>query len=271
MNLSRREMLLTGAAVPVAGLWATAAFGQDSPSGITGNIPAGLSEDPILAAKMLLEGRKQIANSQIAVQRAENGDVRAFATAEVTEHQTIQSRLAGRGMTFPTVTPLPAPVAGGHPVDAIAGVPGNPPPAPVANRPVVPQPGTRPAQNAVPPLEPAPAPTPPANPRAGTPILNVGRVTLPTGESRIILIEMQVNDLEIATFQREVAALTGVAFDRAYLGSQLFAHYGLFDRVTVFLKHGTPAIQPVLNEALPIIERHIATLKTLMARLDTYR
>src|SRR5436853_420134 len=83
----------------------------------------------------------------------------------------------------------------------------------VANRPVVPQPGTRPAQNAVPPLDPAPAPAPPASPRAGTPIINVGRVSLPTGESRIILTELQVNDQEIATFQREVAALTGIAFD----------------------------------------------------------
>jgi predicted outer membrane protein len=230
-----------------------------------------MSEDPILAAKMLMEARKQIANSQLAVQRAETGDVRAFATAEVAEHQAIQSRLANRGFTFPTITPLPAPVAGAAPVDAVSGVPGNPPPAPVANRPVVPQPGTRPAANAVPPPEPVVTPAPPASPRAGTPIVNVGRLALSTGESRIILTEMQVVDQEIATFQREIGALTGITFDKSYVGNQLFAHYGLSDRVTIFLKHASPAMVQVLSEALPIIERHIATLKTLMARLEVNR
>src|SRR5437868_7096168 len=143
MTVSRRDVLIAGAALPVAGLWTAAARGQGRVVGPTGDVPAGLAEDPILAAELLIAGRKQIANSQFALQRTQNPDVRAFADAEVAEHRAIQSRLSDRGYQYPTVTPVPAAVSGGAPVNAVAGVPGNPPPAPVANRPVVPQPGTR--------------------------------------------------------------------------------------------------------------------------------
>ncbi len=268
MDLSRRNMLIAGAALPVAGLWAMAR-GQDRPVAPTGAIPAGADEDPLLAAELLIAGRTQIANSQLAARQTQSGDVRAFAEAEIAEHRTMQSRLSDRGFLFPTVTPITAGLPGGAPVDAIAGVPGNPPPAPTANRPVVPQPGTRPAENASPPPVVAAPPVP--APQAATRLVSVGRLALSVGESRLILIDTQVGDQCIATFQRDVGSLTGLAFDRAYIGNQLFEHYGLLDRVTVFRRHASPVLLSVLVEALPIIERHIATLKGIMARLETTR
>jgi predicted outer membrane protein len=268
MDLSRRKMLIAGAALPVAGLLA-AAHGQDRPVVPTGNIPVGPSEDPLLAAQLLIAGRIQTSNSQLAARQTQSGEVRAFAEAEIAEHRLIQSRLSERGFQFPTVTPVPAALPGGAPVDAIAGVPGNPPSAPTANRPVVPQPGTRPAANATPaPVVLAP---PPAASQAATPLVSIGRTTLPVGESRMILIDTQVGDQCIATFQREVAALTGLAFDKAYIGNQLFEHFALQDKVTVFRRHASPVMLPVLDEARPVIERHIATLKAIMARLDATR
>jgi predicted outer membrane protein len=271
MKSSRRELLMTGLTLPALGLWIDAVQGQEGALAPTGNAPAGPSEDPPLAAKLLVESRRQITTGQVAVQRADNWEVRAFATAEVAEHQLIQRRLADRGLLYPTVTPIPAAVAGTAPVDAIAGVPGNPPPAPTANRPVVPQPGTRPAKNAVPPPPPVVTPPPAADPRVATPLVNVGRFTLPAGESRLMVVDVQVGDQCIATFQREIAPLTGPAFDRAYVNDQLFAHFALLDRVTVFRRYASPVLLGVLNEAQPVIERHIATLKALMARLEVTR
>jgi predicted outer membrane protein len=271
MNKSRRELLVTGISLPALGVWITATRGQQGSTELTGNASAGLSEDPPLAAKILIEARKQISTSQVAVQRADNGEVRAFATAEVAEHQTIQRRLADRGLLYPTVTPVPAAVAGTAPVDAIAGVPGNPPPAPTANRPVVPQPGTPPAKNTVPPPPPVVTPTPAADPRVATPLVNVGRFTLPAGASRLINVDMQIGEQCVATFQREIAPLAGLAFDRAYVDNQLFAHSALLDRVVVFSRHASPVLLAVLNEAQPVIERHVATLKNLVVRLGAGR
>src|SRR5205823_3970491 len=177
-----------------------------------------------------------------AVRGANSGDVREFANAEVAEHQTIQSRLSDRGFQYPAVTPVPAAVPGGAPGDAPAGIPGNPPPEPTANRPVVPPPGTRPANNAVPPpTQPAVTPRRAAGPNAATPLVSVGRVTLPTDASRLILIETQVGDQCVATFQQEMGALTGLALDKAFVGCQLTEHYALLDRATVFRRHASAA------------------------------
>jgi hypothetical protein len=272
MSVSRRELLFAGAALPVTGLW-FAARGQEPqiPTASNRNVAAGLSEDPPLAAMLLIEGRKQIANSQVAVRQAQNADVRAFATAEIEEHQRLADRLTARGLQFPTVTPLPAPVGNAAPVDAIPGVPGNPPSEPTANRPVVPQPGTRPAKNAIP-AAPAPVtPAPPARSQIGSPVVNVGRMTLPVGESRMITIGMQFADENIASFQKDVAPLSGLAFERAYVGGQLGEHYAFRDMVSVFRRHASPVLMAELDNAAPLIERHIVTLKAMMARLDTNR
>ena len=220
MTVSRREMLIAGAALPVAGLWINTARGQNPRMSTDRNVAAGMSQDPPLAAKLLIFGRTQITNSQIAVRQAETGDVRVFARDEVAEQQSVATWLTERGFEYPTVTPLPAPIGGAPPVDAIPGVPGNPPSEPTANRPIVPQPGTRPAKNATPPVESAVTPPPIASPRAGSPVVNVGRMTLPASESRMLTIEMELGDVHIATFQREIAPLTGLAFDKAYIENQ---------------------------------------------------
>jgi hypothetical protein len=42
----------------------------------------------------------------------------------------------------------------------------------------------------------------------------------------------------------------------------------LFDKATTFKKHASREVQPVLDEGLPIIQRHIAALETMMVALD---
>ena len=272
MSVSRRDLLIAGAALPVTGLWLSNAFGQDRPPAVTGGTPAGLAEDPLLAAELLICGRKQIASGQVALRQTQNGDVRAFAEAEVAEHQTLQLRLSDRGYQYPGATAAPAAAAGGAPVNAVPGIPGNPPTEPTANRPAVPPPGTRPAKNAEPPpVRDVTSPPLPASRNATTPIINVGRAQLPVESSRLILIDTQVGEQCVATFAQEVGSLTGLAFDKAYVSCQLFEHYGLLDRATVFRRHASPTLLPVLDEALPVIQRHIGTLKALIGKLEATR
>jgi len=69
----------------------------------------------------------------------------------------------------------------------------------------------------------------------------------------------------------ELSKQQGLKFDKCYVGDQLHEHFGLLDKAMVFRRHATPELVPVLEEARPIIERHIATLKGLMEKLDSMK
>jgi len=98
--------------------------------------------------------------------------------------------------------------------------------------------------------------------------LNVGRAPIGAGAGRLIAIDHEVADQCIATTKAEQGKLQGVEFDKRFVGSQLDAHYALFDHGVVFRKHASAEMAPILDEARTIIERHIATCKELMARLE---
>ena len=97
--------------------------------------------------------------------------------------------------------------------------------------------------------------------------LTVGTTPLPQGAAPMILVEHEVADQCLATFKAVSDRREGAELDRAFIGDQLYSHYGLFDQATVFRKHASEQMQPVLEEGLPIIQRHIAALEKLMAGL----
>jgi predicted outer membrane protein len=273
MNVSRRELLIAGAvALPATGFWAVAGAQERVPA--AGPVPpAGppATDDPLLAAQLLIIGRKQIANCQFAQQHTQSADVRAFAEAEIREHQTIRARLLERGFQYPAAAPAAA-------VPARAGAPRlGVPPAPAStvttpdsatNRPIIPPPGSVASENG------ERVATVPAAPPTSRPVgrmLSVGAAVLPPGASDMIQVEMEVADQSTGDFQREAGALPGLRFDKAFVGNQLYEHYNLFDRAVVFRRHASPAVAAVLDEARPVIERHIATLKQFIDRLDATR
>jgi predicted outer membrane protein len=246
MSVTRREVLWAGAAaLPVAGIWTVARGQQATPptgagsaqpatptagTGAAAGTGAGagaggdLGEDPFLAALFLIVGKKQIGVCEWAKGKAQDKDVKAFAQAEIDEHQTLKNRLRDLGFRPPTV------------VDAQSGNP-----------------------------MPARTPAPPGM------AVSVGAATIMPSGSYLIATENEIADQCISTTERELGHRQGARFDKAFVGDQLFAHYGLLDRATVAKKHATARMQPVLTEAMPIIEKHIATLKQLMDRLDGAR
>lgn len=125
------------------------------------------------------------------------------------------------------------------------------PPALAAAAPVV-------APGAVPPV---------AGPRG----LTVGKFPLLPGVVDVVMVDMDLTDQCIASLTKELDSKKGAKFDKCYIGQQFVEHLGLLDRAVVFRKHASRDMMPILEEAQGVIEKHIATLRGLMERLDSMK
>ena len=236
MDISRRMALMAG----VFGLPLTAALqglalgqpgggqpaAQPTQPGRRPEPPRGLTDAPTaldapLAACLLIDGRKQIGKCELVRKRLETEEARAFAQAEIEEHEHIGKALAQLGFMYPS-----------------AGE-------------------SRPAATT-------------GNQRAGETLgqVTVGKGTLPAGAGQIIMTEHDVANQCLATFKAIAERKEGLKLDKAFIGDQLHAHYGLWDKAQVFRKHGTAELRPVLDDGLTIIQKHIATLEGIMEKFD---
>jgi len=66
-----------------------------------------LGEDPLLAACLLISGRKQIEKSKFARDRSKVDEVKSFAQAEIDEHEGMKAKLARLGYEYPTTPRFP--------------------------------------------------------------------------------------------------------------------------------------------------------------------
>lgn len=224
---TRRTALLAGAAVPL-----TALFARGQTPG-TGTGPAqSAGEDPLLAACLLVGGRKQIENCTFAKAKLTNDDARKFAQAEIDEHEHIKAELKKLGYEYPV---LPAV---GRPTDTRPTEPAKPeerkdgdPPKPVA-----------------------------VNVGGGRP--------LPMEAAALVVVDHEVADQCILNYRKEMDKLSGLKLDKRFVGHQLDEHLALKDKAETFRRHASKDMKPVLDDGLKIIGSHIATLKGLMTKLD---
>lgn len=213
-NVSRREALTAGAGLLAAGGLAAVATAQ--PPGAPGAMAPGV--DPMMALCLLATGRKQIEVCRFALTKLQNADAKAFAQAEIDEHEHIKARLAQLGYQYPANIPA-TPAGGGGVV------------------------------------------------QAGAAPMMLGRIAMPPGMAAWVPVEHALSEQCIATEKSELGKHEGAKFDMAFIGGQLHAHYGLFDRGVTFRKFASQPMAPVLDEARPVIERHIATCKELKEKL----
>ena len=240
--MNRREVIAAGAAaLPVLGLAAAASAQTPRTKPAAGGATAD-SQDTPLAACVLIKGHKQIEVCRAALAKIEDTEVKAFAQAEIDEHETLKKKLQKLGYDAPT------PLAG----FGAAGTTGA---------------GTGTAGRA------QTADGTPTRSTAGTATaaggVTVGRHTLPADLAMQIEIAREVGEQCIQTNKTETAPLKGLDFDKRFVGSQLDAHYDLLDHGVVFRKHCSAEMAPVLDEAKKIIDQHIAVCKQLMSKLET--
>jgi hypothetical protein len=99
MSVSRREALIAGTAV--SGLLAASARGQTPPAGERPNAPPHLGDDPLLAAVLLIEGRKQTEIFQAAEPRVKDETLRSFIKTEIGRRQKLEAQLKQLGYEYP--------------------------------------------------------------------------------------------------------------------------------------------------------------------------
>ena len=104
MTASRREMLL---ALPASALIPALGAAQP-PAAQPGGAPAP-GQDPLFVPCLLIGGRKQIENCTFALTKLQSDDAKAFAKAEIEEHEAMKKTLKGLGYDYPV-----APVGGGR-------------------------------------------------------------------------------------------------------------------------------------------------------------
>jgi uncharacterized coiled-coil protein SlyX len=247
VSLSRRDALIAGAAsVPLSGLWSAVAAQDARPAGQPGGAgqpgAAAAGKDPLLAACLLIGGRKQIEKCEFSLTKLRMEETKAFAKAEIDEHVTIKNRLKELGFELPADAPRPggAPGGGGaQPVPPAAGQPG------AAGQPV-----------------------PPGRP-AG--MMMIGKFPLPPGAAELLAVDLEVAQQCVANYRKEMEEKEKkgeLKVEKGFVGDQLHEHFGLLDRAQVFQRHASKDMQKVLAEGQGIIEKHIATLKAIMEKLD---
>ena len=101
--ISRRTMLVAGAAAAVPVLCSIPAFAQMDDTGGGGGGKAK-GHDAHFATWMAIDGYKQIQVSKPAQEKAKDDAVKAFAKAEIEEHETLKKRLMEKGLK-PIVQP----------------------------------------------------------------------------------------------------------------------------------------------------------------------
>lgn len=104
MTMSRREALAAGASLPASALVIGAVSAQAA--------AVAPAKDPLLAACLLIGGRKQIENCTFALKKLTHKGAQDFARAEIEEHQTVKAELQKLGYAYP-VTPAQTNVAPG--------------------------------------------------------------------------------------------------------------------------------------------------------------
>jgi predicted outer membrane protein len=92
-NLSRRHMLVAG--LPIAGLAAVALSQNRRGSGGSSEIM-----DPAIAARLLINGYKQITVCELALDGIRDREVARFAEAEIREHEGLRDQLQRRGFDY---------------------------------------------------------------------------------------------------------------------------------------------------------------------------
>jgi predicted outer membrane protein len=88
------------------------------------------------------------------------------------------------------------------------------------------------------------------------------------GEFDNIALAQELGDECLQSARKELEAKSGAEFDRCYVGSVIGAHMGAKDMLTVFQRHASPTLKPVLMDAQQIVSSHLEHAKELAKSME---
>ena len=78
----------------------------------------------------------------------------------------------------------------------------------------------------------------------------------------------ELGDQCLETSRRELDQKQGPEFDRCFVGMAIGQHMGTNDMLTVFQRHASSALKPVLTDGQRIVQSHLQEAKDLAKRLE---
>ena len=99
-------------------------------------------------------------------------------------------------------------------------------------------------------------------PQAGAPALPAQGTGL-----NFLEVERQIAAQCLATATREMGEKKGPEFDRAYIGSQIGAHYRMIDTLKVLRQYASPELQKTIDQDIRTAETHLEEAKKIMHAL----
>jgi hypothetical protein len=88
------------------------------------------------------------------------------------------------------------------------------------------------------------------------------------GHLNFIEVKRQIAEQCLRTAQNEMGAKKGVEFDRAYIGSQIAAHYQMIDTQKVLRDYASPELRKVIDDGIQAAEHHADEAMKIMHSLE---
>jgi putative membrane protein len=88
------------------------------------------------------------------------------------------------------------------------------------------------------------------------------------GSLDIIALKKELGRQCLASAKRELEQKSGAEFDKCYMYSQVGAHMGAVDTLTVFQNHASGEFKDMLAEGLPVVKGHLDHARSLAKKLD---
>lgn len=208
------------------------------------------SPDTVLAGWLLTDNEKEVAFSEIGVQKATNPEVKAFATKMVQDHRAMISKLQRFSPRISTEPGLGSPGKGNEGAGEGSRPPGGQENPPSGSNP--PGSGSNPPGRGM----------GSEGARGGPPGRGLG------DSLDVVGLKKELNDACLASAKKELDAKSGAEFDKCFMMGQVMGHVAAVDTLTVFKNRASPELAQAINEALTTVKGHLEHAKTLAKKLD---
>ncbi len=83
------------------------------------------------------------------------------------------------------------------------------------------------------------------------------------GEMHFLAVMRKISEQCLVTASKDMGAKQGIEFDRAYMGSQIGAHYRMIETMKVLRDYTSPELRMVINDELQTADSHLDHARTI--------
>jgi len=206
------------------------------------------SKDWQLTQLLIIDNQGEIELAQLAAERSENDDVKAFAKKMLEDHQAMLNSLQKIS----------------HEGQQAQGQPGQP----GAGSTAAGQGQASPDANATNTTTTPTSDLAVAGQRRDSASPSGAAMGTRPGTLDIVQLKRELAEQCLQSAKNELGQKDGAEFDKCYVGNMIVKHQQAVDTLTVFRNHATGELQRNIDEAMPKVQSHLQHAKDLMKKLD---